>query len=100
MPVYLIANYDVEDSEAHDSYILAADPILVKHGGEILAAGDEVKELEGQARMVNVIIKFESEASAMDFYNDPDYKRVKQIRLDSTKNRTVILAPQFVFPPM
>jgi uncharacterized protein (DUF1330 family) len=47
---------------------------------------------------VNVVLKFESEEAAMNWYNDPDYAPVKKIRLDSTENGTAILAKQFVMP--
>ena len=54
--------------------------------------------LEGQGRGVNVVLRFESEEAAMNWYNDPDYGPVKQIRLDTTSNGTAVLAKQFVPP--
>jgi len=92
MPVYFIASYDIEDAKAHNDYIIAADSLLDKHGGNILVADEGVKVIEGQGRMINVIVQFESEAAAMNFYNDPEYKLVKQIRLNATQNRTLVLA--------
>ncbi len=98
MSVYVIVSYDIEDPEVYEDYVPGVRPLLQKHGGEVLVADYEGKTIEGQGRGVNVVLKFESEAAAMNWYNDPDYEPVKKIRLDSTTNGTVILAKQFVPP--
>ncbi len=98
MSVYVIASYDLEDLEVYEGYVPGVRPLLQKHGAEVLVADYEAKTIEGQGRGVNVVLKFESEAAAMNWYNDPDYGPVKQIRLDSTTNGTLILAKQFVPP--
>ena len=98
MAVYFIASYDIQNPEAYENYISAVDPLLEKHGGEIVVADEEAIAIEGQGRESNVVVMFESEEAAMNFYNDPEYRRVKQIRLGATKNGTVVLAKQFVVP--
>ncbi len=64
-----------------------------------VAADFESEALEGDARNVNVVLKFESEAAARNWYNDPAYGPVKQIRLDSTKNGYIVMAKEFKGPP-
>ena len=98
MAVYFIASYDVDDPEGYKAYVRGLVPLLEKHGAEILVADYEPKPIEGQARGVNVVLRFESEEAALNWYNDPDYGPVKQIRLASTSNGTIILAKQFVQP--
>jgi len=98
MSVYVIASYDIEDPEGYEGYVPGVRPLSQKHGAEVLVADYEAKTIEGQGRGVNVVLKFESEAAAMNWYNDPDYGPVKKIRLDSTTNGTIILAKQFVPP--
>ncbi len=98
MSVYFIASYDIEDPAVYEGYVPGVRPLLQKHSAEILVADYEAKTIEGQGRGVNVVLKFESEAAAMNWYNDPDYGPVKKIRLDSTTNGTLILAKQFVPP--
>ena len=100
MSVYFIASYDVEDAEAHERYVMAADPLLEKHGGELLVADDEARTLEGKGRLLNVVVKFNSETAAMNFYDDPDYRSIKQIRHNATSNGTLMLAKEFVLPGM
>ncbi|MFC1747933.1 DUF1330 domain-containing protein [Pseudomonadota bacterium] len=36
-------------------------------------ANEEAKVIEGEGRMINVIVQFESETAAMNFYNGPEY---------------------------
>ena len=98
MSVYFIASYDIDDPEVYEGYVPGVRPLLQKHGAEVLVADYEAKTIEGQGRGVNVVLKFESEAAAMNWYNDPDYGPVKKIRLDSTTNGTLILAKQLVPP--
>ncbi|MBT3605132.1 MAG: DUF1330 domain-containing protein [Candidatus Latescibacteria bacterium] len=71
---------------------------MVREIAEILVADYETKTLEGKECAVNVVLRFESEDAAMNWYNDPDYEPVKKIRLDSTSNGTATLTKQFVPP--
>ena len=98
MSVYIIASYDIEDPEAYEGYVPGVVPLLEKHGAEILVADYGVNTIEGQGRGVNVVLRFESEEAAMNWYNDPDYGPLKEIRLKSTKNGTLIMTKQFVPP--
>ncbi len=98
MSVYFIASYDIEDPEVYEGYVPGVRSLLQKHGAEILVVDYEAKTIEGQGREKNVVIKCESEAAAMNWYNHPDYGPVKKIRLDSTTNGTALLAKQFVPP--
>lgn len=45
-----------------------------------------------------MVLRFESEETALGWYNDPAYKPVKKIRLDSCDNHSVVLAKKFVPP--
>ena len=99
MSVYFIASYDIEDLQGYEGYVPGVIPLLQKHNGEILVADYEAESVEGEARGVNVVLRFESEEAAMNMYNDPAYEPVRKIRLDSTKNGTLLLAKQFVPPP-
>ena len=96
MAVYFIASYDIEDPEGYKTYVPGVVPLLQKYKAEILVADYGAATVEGKARGVNVVLRFESEEAAMNWYNDPDYGPVKQIRLDTTTNGTALLAKQFV----
>ena len=99
MSVYLIASYDIVDPKGYESYVPGVLPLLQKHGAEILVADYAAEALEGRAQGVNVVLKFESEEAARNWYNDPAYGPVKQIRLNSTKDGSIVMAKEFKMPP-
>jgi uncharacterized protein (DUF1330 family) len=98
MPVYILAIYDIVDARAYEPYVPGVVPLLQKHGAEILVAEYDAKMLEGDTGSTYVVLRFESEAAAMAWYNDPAYEPVKKIRLASSRNGKVALAMQFVPP--
>ncbi len=98
MAAYLIVSYDITDPEKFEPYVPGVLPLLQKHGAEILVGDFGATALEGECPGVNVVIRFDSEENARAFYNDPEYQPVRQIRLDSTENGTVVLAQEFELP--
>jgi uncharacterized protein (DUF1330 family) len=99
MSAYIIVSYDIEDPEGFAGYVPGVFPLLQKHNAQVLVGDFEAKAIEGVAHGVNVVLKFESEEAAMNWYNDPAYEPVRKIRLDSTINTTLLLAKEFVLPP-
>lgn len=95
MAVYYINTYDIINMDEFQWYPPAVRPLLQKYGAEVIAMDTQPICLEGTARTMNAIIKFPSEEAALSCYNDPDYQPVKQIRLNSTTNCTMILVKEF-----
>jgi uncharacterized protein (DUF1330 family) len=98
MSVYLIFSYDIDDQPGYAGYVPGVVPLLQKHKAEILVADYEAKPVEGEARGVNVVLRFESEEAAMAMYNDPAYQPIKKMRIGSTTSATAVLAKEFVPP--
>lgn len=98
MSVYVMATYDIVDPKGYEGYVPGVVPLLQKHGAEILAADYESQTLEGNGCGVNVILRFESEEAARNWYDDPAYEEVKKIRLNSSKNGAITMAKQFLPP--
>ena len=98
MAAYLITSFDIVDPKDFEGYVPGMMPVLMKYSPDILVADYGAKALEGQGRAVNVVIRFESEEKLMAFYNDPDYKPFKEMRLRSTENGTLLVAKEFVLP--
>ncbi len=96
MPVYYIGSYDIVKMEEFSKYPPRVMEIVPKYGGEILASDIEAVGLEGTTKTMNAIVKFPSLQEALNCYNDPEYQReVRPIRLNSTKNCTMVLVKQF-----
>lgn len=77
--------------KAYEPYVPSVLPILEKHGAEILAADFTATALEGKPPSVQVILKFASEEAALAWYHDPEYTRVKQVRIGSTENGSLVI---------
>jgi uncharacterized protein (DUF1330 family) len=95
---YIIASYDIVDADKYKDYVPGVVPILQKHGAEVLVADSDARALEGEKRSVYVVLRFESEEAALNWYNDPDYEPVRKIRLDSSANGNAVLVSQFAPP--
>lgn len=93
--VYFIISYDIVDVEKFKQYGPKVFPLLKKYGAEVLASDTDGIAFEGSAKRMNAIIKFPSKEAAMNCYNDPSYEDIKQIRITSTKNCTMVLVKAF-----
>lgn len=98
MAVYVIASYNITDPKGNEGYVPGVVPLLQKHGAEILAADFESEGLEGEARKVNAVLRFPSEEAVRNWYNDPAYDPVRQIRLDSTEGGYIVMVKEFNAP--
>ena len=98
MAVYVIVGYGITDPKGYEGYVPGVVPLLQKHGAEVLVADYESQPLEGEPRKVNVVLKFPSEEAARNFYNDPAYGPVRQIRLSSTTGGYIAIAQEFKAP--
>jgi len=96
MAAYIICSYDIVDPKGYQAYLPGVGPLLQKHGAEVLVADYDAKPLEGEKRGVYVVLRFESEEAALGWYNDPAYVTVRKIRLDSSRNGSMVLASQWV----
>ena len=81
-----------------NEYIIHTTPILMKHGGEVVAATLKAEVLDGVPPEGIVILRFPSEEAACAFATDPDYQPLKKIRLALTTNSSVVLVPEFEMP--
>lgn len=99
MAVYYIASYDITDPETfYGKYAPNVGPLLQRHGGEVLVISADSRPIEGSPCSVSVVLKFDTEAAALDWYNDPDYAPLKNLRHQSTTNSTAVLAKQSAGP--
>ncbi len=94
MTVYYINSYDIENIEEFEKYPPAASLLIQKYGGVVLVADTAAIAIEGTARTMNAIIRFPSREAALSCYNDPEYQEIRKIRINSTKNCTMVLAKQ------
>jgi len=99
-PVYLVAQVEVTDfDQFFGTYGQTVLPMLMGRNVEILAGGGGHKTLEGDWDYNHtVILKFESEEEAMDFYDSPEYVDARELRLANSTANNLILVNHFAMP--
>jgi uncharacterized protein (DUF1330 family) len=98
MPVYVVNAYDINDKEMFEKYPPKVQPLLQKYGAKVIAMETNAKALEGTPKTMNAIIEFPSETEVNNFYHDPEYRAIIDLRLNSTSNCTMVILKQFVPP--
>lgn len=99
-PVYLVAQVEVEDFDKFfTTYGQTVLPMLMDRGAEVLVGGGPHTQLEGEWDYNHtVIVKFESQEAALDFYNSPEYVAARPLRFAATSANNLILVNKFVMP--
>ncbi len=87
IPVYVVANFEIEDAETYRVYEKGFFPILKRHRGEFFTYDDATETFEGLEPLEGrvVIFSFPSEDAARGWYNDPDYQALSKHRRVGTK---------------
>ena len=82
MSAYVIFTSRVTDPDGMAAYVPKAIETFAPFAPEILVVEDQVQVLEGTSdysRMV--VLKFKSRADAEAWYNSPEYREVRSLRL-------------------
>jgi uncharacterized protein (DUF1330 family) len=77
---YWIVRVSVKNAERYPAYLAAARPAFEKFGARFLARGGRFEAMEGSSRERNVIVEFESYATALACYRSSEYQGAKAIR--------------------
>jgi uncharacterized protein (DUF1330 family) len=78
---YVVGRLSVLDPEAYKAYAAAAGEAMRKYGGTPLARGGRCEIVEGEGRMRNVVIEFESFERAREYYHSPEYTAARKLRM-------------------
>ncbi len=90
MAAYLVANYDVVDSDRYREYQKGAAPIMAG-GGKILVLDPASTIKEGEAGAQTVVIEYPTKEAALAAYESADYQAVVGIRLEATTNGRAVI---------
>lgn len=77
---YLIGRVSVHDPEGYKAYAAKAGAAIAQYGGRILARGGRAEIVEGEGRMRNVILEFESFEQAKTYFFSPEYLEARRLR--------------------
>ena len=82
MPVYFVAQIQINDENIYAEYLEAAGPTFVAGNAKPIAVDDSPIPIEGEWHGgKTVILQFEDEAAFRAWYDSDDYQAAKAIRL-------------------
>ena len=87
---YIIARIDVTDPQAYEQYRLANAVPFAKYKARFLVRGGTATVKEGTGRSRNVVIEFDSYATALACYESPEYQAACAVR-DKNSTADVIV---------
>jgi uncharacterized protein (DUF1330 family) len=92
MPAYLVSQTEMLDAERYEAYKALAQAAIADHGGEYLARGAAIEQLEGapETRRL-VIVKFADTATARRFYESDAYREARKIREGAAKVTVLVI---------
>jgi uncharacterized protein (DUF1330 family) len=92
MPAYFVAEVEITNPGAYETYRALVPPTLAQYGGRFVARGGKTELIEGGPEPQRiVIIEFEDAAAARRWYNSPEYQAALPIRLANSRGRAFIV---------
>ena len=92
---YILAEINIADRATYAAYEAGFMTILLAHGGTLLAVDDEPITLEGQQPPHRrVILRFDSEQAARDWYLSDAYQALMQHRVQASEGVVTLLQGQ------
>ena len=89
---YFLSEVDVTNPTAYEPYRTRVLATVEKFGGRFLVRGGEPKAIEGGGFASRVIIiEFDSQEQAMNWYHRPEYQTIVPIRQANSTTRAAYL---------
>ena len=90
MAAYLIVDLDVHDPDGFQKYREGVGAFIAKHGGEYLVRGGEFEVIEGDWQPHRLVLfKFPNRQAIRNFFADPGYAGLKDIRFKTAETIAV-----------
>ncbi len=92
MAAYFIVEIDVQDAVAFEEYRKQVPAIIAKYGGRYLVRGGRTETLEGDWHPKRVVVlEFPSLEQAKKFYDSPEYRPLKALRLRAATSKLLLV---------
>lgn len=93
MPAYFVAQVKITDADAFREYERGFFPTLKPFGGKMLVADIDPLSLEGKwPDGRTVVIEFESEERAKEWYDSDAYQSISEVRRANSESTMAILS--------
>ena len=91
MSALWITHCIVTDHEAYGQYARLAKEVIHAHGGEFLVRSGRHRQMEGEDRPRNVVVRFPSLEAAVACYESPEYQAALEFAKTSSDRNLVIV---------
>ena len=92
MPVYFVAQIQIDDDETYARYVEAAGPTFEAANARPIAVDEDVVPIEGDWHGgKTVILEFEDEAAFRAWYDSDEYQAAKAIRLPAVTLKAALV---------
>jgi uncharacterized protein (DUF1330 family) len=92
MPVYFVAQVEVQDRAGYERYMQEAALAGVPEGMKLIAMDDRPTVLEGKWHGPRtVVLEFPSEEALRTWYDSPAYQAAAKIRWAATSSNAVVI---------
>jgi uncharacterized protein (DUF1330 family) len=92
MVAYLIVDLDIHDPDSFQKYREGVPAFIAKHGGEYIVRGGEFEVIEGDWQPHRLVLfRFPSRQAIRDFFADPEYAGLKEIRFKTSKTIAIAM---------
>ena len=93
MSAYFVLQIDWTDEAGRKRYIEGLAGMIEKHGGHYIVASRDFRTVEGHwENPLLVIIEFPSMEELRGWYDSPEYRPLRDLRLRSSKSNAVVTA--------
>jgi len=92
MPVYVLAQSQVDDPEKLGAYAAKALPTIQSGGGRVLGYDDSPDVVEGELDFPRtVLLEFDSKEAFRRWYDSDEYQEILPMRLESSRGTLIVV---------
>lgn len=92
MAAYFVWHNRIHDGRTLDAYIPKALETMAPYQPEVLVLDEDTEVVEGSVNLPRtIVVRFKSRADATAWYNSPEYRAVRPLRLEATEGFGVLV---------
>ncbi len=92
MGAYFVLQIDWKSDEAKREYVRRLSNMIEEHGGDFIIASSDFRVVEGEWKPgLLIVIKFPTMKQLSAWYDSPEYRSIREFRLDNSRSDAVIV---------
>jgi uncharacterized protein (DUF1330 family) len=91
MTAYFVLQIEWLDEAARKRYVEGISGMIEKHGGRYIVVSRDFQSVEGSwGKGLLVVIEFPTKQSLLEWYESPEYRPFRELRLNSSRSNAVV----------